>query len=262
MNIKLNEDWQEEAYDVVLRWAKENASDEDVRDDLGLDEDHEITREDWENYAESCISLENDIYEEAKEDWFDDRRSGEDEEEFLQRSYPYMTDIENNFELTWPYWTNNNEGEADIDSIASEFEEMIGKPVNASQSYHGGRREPGHYVVEPDGSIDTDSSNDAGLEFVSPPMSITEMLSDLDKVIKWASEKGCYTNDSTGLHMNVSVPNLSTSKLDYVKLALLLGDEYVLEQFGRQTNTYTKSAMKIVRDRVRERPEEIGRAHV
>jgi hypothetical protein len=67
------------------------------------------------------------------------------------------------------------------------------------------------------------------------------MLEDIDKVAKWASRAGAYTNSSTGLHMNVSVPD--QANLDYVKLAMFLGDNYILEQFGREGNTYCKSAL-------------------
>jgi hypothetical protein len=97
------------------------------------------------------------------------------------------------------------------------------------------------------------------LEFVSPPLPIDEILSDLNKVKQWAKVYGCYTNDSTGLHINISVPNYSRENLDFVKLALLMGDEYVLDNFGRAGNTYAKSAMKLVRDQVRQKPEEAER---
>jgi hypothetical protein len=51
------------------------------------------------------------------------------------------------------------------------------------------------------------------------------------------------------------VPNMTTDNLDYVKLALFLGDEYVLQEFGRAYNTYAKSAMKIVREKIQQNPE-------
>lgn len=164
---------------------------------------------------------------------------------------PYM-----DHDIYWPYMTSEGGGEADVDSIANEFEYMIGKPVNASRSYHGARREAGTYVVEPDGSLEADDDDDSGLEFVSPPMPIDEMLSDFNKTVAWAKKKGCYTNDSTGLHMNVSIPNFSRERLDYMKLAILMGDKYVLEQYGRAANTYCKSAMNNIRLRVKQRPED------
>jgi hypothetical protein len=111
-------------------------------------------------------------------------------------------------------------------------------------------------VVEPDGSLEGDNDGDEGLEFVSPPMPIDELLKDLNAVKAWAGRMGVYTNQSTGLHINISVPEYSKDRLDFVKLALLLGDEYVLDLFGRASNTYAKSALGKVRDRVRQRPEE------
>ena len=87
-------------------------------------------------------------------------------------------------------------------------------------------------------------------------MPVDEMFSDMDKIVNWAENYGCYTNSSTGLHMNISVPDMSTAKLDFVKLALLMGDEYVLEKFERMGNYFAKSAMQMVRDRVAQRPED------
>ena len=109
--------------------------------------------------------------------------------------------------------------------------------------------------TEPDGSLEGDDSDDAGLEFVSPPMPIDELIADLNKVKKWADRENCYTNDSTGLHINISVPNYSLEKLDYIKLALLMGDKYVLDQFGRAGNTYTKSAIDKIRAKIKAQPE-------
>jgi len=254
------DNWSSDEEEAVWDWVKENVSEDDAREELELPEDHELTREDWNAFVEKCIEEENTTYEEAREAYVENAREGlvsDGEYDWLRSHYPRMSSVQEVFDvqLTWPYWTNPNEGEGDIEYIAGEFESAIGKPVNWSTSYHGGKRAPGAYTVEPDGSIDTDGEG-AGLEFISPPMPVDEMLDDLDKVVKWAAKNGCSTNSSTGLHMNVSVPDLTEAKLDYVKLALLLGDEYVLEQFGRSANTYCKSALKIVRDRVRERPED------
>jgi hypothetical protein len=183
-------------------------------------------------------------------DWLDD--------EDLDR----MSSIENTYSMSWPHWTSGGSGETSIEDVADSFSNAIGRDVKASSSYHSGRVErPStknpHYIVEPDGSIDVDDRDDRGLEFVSPPLPIEELLSDLNKVKAWADRTGCYTNDSTGLHINVSVPGWTqgTDQLDYVKLALLLGDEHVLESFGRLGNTYAKSAMGKIVDIVRQRPD-------
>ncbi len=209
-----------------------------------------------EELDELAASMAQDYGSAAHDAFVEDNQGSLDEADFLRDEYRYMSDIESNFDIRWPHYRSMNDGEADIASVADEFESAVGRSVNWSSSYHGGRRDGTSYVVEPDGSLDADDSSDSGLEFVSPPLPITELISDLDKVAKWAGKYGCYTNDSTGLHINVSIGDGDFSKLDYVKLALLLGDEYILKTFGRQGNTYCKSAMKIVRDRITERPED------
>ena len=169
-----------------------------------------------------------------------------------------MADFANEYNLDWPYWTHQEYygggGSISIDAVADEFSQAIGRPVNAASSYHGGRREAGHYVVEPDGSL-RGEEGETGLEFVSPVLTVPEMLEDIDKVAKWASQSGAYTNNSTGLHMNVSVPD--QENLDYVKLAMFLGDEYILKQFGREGNHYCKSALQKIRIQAGSNPDKV-----
>ena len=220
-------------------------------------EAHDLVQEKLNQFVEEEWDERGRLYDNAREKWFDDADWPDESDWLDSQGLHTMQDIESNYDVTWPHWFYpDSGGEMSIDDIADEFSRMIGKPINASRRYHGARREAGHYVVEPDGSLEPDDMDDAGLEFVSPPMPIDEMLSDFNKVVAWANSRGCYTNDSTGLHINVSVPDFSREKLDYVKLAILLGDEYVLRDFGREGNTYTKSALKQVKDNIRERPED------
>lgn len=177
------------------------------------------------------------------EEWLDDQDI---------RSMSQFGDL---YGLDWPYWTLPDEGgDIDVDSVADDFSDAIGAPVTASSSYHGARREPGKWVVEPDGSLQGDDG-EGGLEFVSPPLTIPEMLASIDKVAKWAGRVGAYTNKSTGLHMNVSVPD--QQNLDYVKLAMFLGDDYILEQFGREGNTYAKSTLKKIKTQAATNPDRV-----
>lgn len=198
----------------------------------------------------------DEAYEEWEQnEWQDMANSDEWQDEWLDdQGITTMQDVQSNYDITWPYYTSVEE-EADIDAIADDFSNAIGRPVNAASEYHGARREAGTYVVEPDPSLEGDNDDDAGLEFVSPPMPIDEMTSDLNKIKAWADREGCYTNNSTGLHINISVPNYSLEKLDYVKLALLLGDRYILDQYGRASNAYTKSALGKVQDKIKQQPD-------
>ena len=193
-------------------------------------------------------------------DAFDEFReeSNYDESDWLDaEDLDQMSSVERQYEISWPYWSSGGGDEgAGIESVADEFREAIGRKVNWSAEYHGGKREDNTYVVEPDGSLIPDDSDDAGLEFISPKLPINDMISDLNKVKAWADQRGCYTSKAakTGLHINVSVPGQNNNKLDYVKLTLLLGDEYVLNQFGRLGNSYAASAMGIIKERIAQRP--------
>jgi hypothetical protein len=250
---------------IVFRYGKENWSEADIAEILGLDEaaaealeNRGASPEDYMDAAEKVIEdgLDpwlNDAQEDAQEDYYND----DHEEDWLRsEGIRSMSDVSSQYDISWPYWSTPGSEGASIEEVADEFREAIGRKVNWSANYHGGRREPDAYVVEPDGSLEPDDSNDSGLEFVSPPLPVDDMISDLNKVRAWAKQRGCYTNDSTGLHINVSVPGFDNDKLDYVKLALLLGDQYVLDQFGRTGNTYAKSAMGMIKERIAQRPED------
>jgi len=251
--------WESDKETFVYDYIRDHMTAEDVAEILELDPDSidAITRVQAEQAADIIIEeggarLDN-IRDVEQELFLDD---SDLESEWLEETgLQAMSDVSNAYPISWPHYTemtnSGSESGASIDEVAEAFSAAVGKPVNASKSYHGARRETGKYVVEPDGSLSADDDNDMGLEFVSPPMTVPEMIEDLEKVRKWAESVGAYTNKSTGLHMNVSVPDYNDDKLDYVKLALLLGDKYVLDQFGRSANTYTASALGKIQDRAK-----------
>jgi hypothetical protein len=259
---RLAEDWEENQFEYVYQYLIDNAGAEEIAEILGLDSEtiDIISKQQAQEAALKVVEEQlNPYYVEAqdtaREDFYQD---GDREQEWLEsEDLNMMSDIMSRYDITWPHWqtTGSGSGNTSIDSVANNFSTAISRPVNTSQRYSMGLREPGKYVVEPDGSLDPDNDNDLGLEFVSPPLPIDEMLSDLNKVRIWAKTVDAYTNDSTGLHINISVPNFDPAKLDYVKLALLLGDKYVLDQFGRSSNTYTQSALGKVEKMVRQNPQ-------
>ena len=257
LNETAMEKWDDLQPELVDYWVRNNADEDDVRAGLNLPEDAKIGKAEYAAFAVYCMEEHNEFYDDAQSDYIDEFMNEDRQDDWLETiGLTYMSDVSNAYDITWPHWTSGGDGEMDIATIADEFGSMIGRKVNWSANYHGGRREPNTYVVEPDGSLDPDSSDDGGLEFVSPPLPISELFTDLNKIKEWAGRMGCYTNDSTGLHINVSVPGFDESKMDYVKLALLLGDEYILKEFGRMGNTYCKSALSIVKDRVIQHPED------
>lgn len=257
---KVNEEWQSQGEEYIYQWVSDNVDESEWNPEDKSDLER---TEALEEYAANVhADPASDQYQQAYDEFREENQENWDESDWLDDAdLSSMSEIADTYSMSWPHWTSPQGGEANIEDVAQEFENAIGRDVRASGNYHSGsvsRPSPTQirYVVEPDGSLEPDDPNDQGLEFVSPPLPIDEILSDLNKVKKWAKEYGCYTNDSTGLHINISVPDYSREKLDYVKLALLMGDKYVLDAFGRAGNTYTKSALDIIKKAVRDRPEE------
>lgn len=251
------EDAIEEATDEIKE-ANPNLDPDSIEfQDLVKAREQEMFDEFVEDAIERRTRQGREIADDAYNDYIDSEVDNHSESDFLRDTYPYMSDIENNFGVNWPYTTSSG-GNQSIREVALNFMKGIGATkIACSDEYHGayykyvggnwdyiGNTKPNDcYTVEPDGSLDPDSSEDGGLEFVSPPFPVSEMTEQIKKVTDWAQSYGCYTNSSTGLHMNVSIEGYTKLDLDYVKLALLLGDQYVLKQFERQSNTYAKSAM-------------------
>jgi hypothetical protein len=114
------------------------------------------------------------------------------------------------------------------------------RKVQVFNSYHAKNKNLTDWYIEPDGSLTPDNNGDSSAEIVSPPLPAVEAMSALNKFYGLAQQLALYTNDSTGLHINVSIPQ----QLDVLKLAVFLGDQYVLKYFGREGNDYARSVFK------------------
>lgn len=252
---KLSDSWYEDGEEYLREWIKHNVDEDEWNDpDIGGPDADADTRLDI--FANDAWKNESSYYDDAREEFEQERGDDLGQSEWLEDAGLYsMRDIENRYQITWPHWTNvDNGGDGRTAAeVADSFDNYLGRGVKVG-GYHGVDRNTSAYIVEPDGSLDPDDSDDTGLEFVSPPLSIPEMISDLKKVADWADAEGCYTNSSTGLHMNISVSNFDRDRIDYIKLAVLCGDEYILKEFGRMSNTYCASAISKVRDRIKQDP--------
>ena len=208
--------------------------------------------------VEKELEEQGDIYYAAQEnarEAFEEEEG--DESDFLSDAgINYMSDVQDQYEITWPYWNypESDDGafsEYAAENLAETFKNIIlpGQDIEVT-SWAGKNKDPNTWYFESDSSISPDGSSDLAVEIVSPPMPLKECLAMLDKFFKWADKHDGYTNDSTGFHMGVSMPEQDSSKVDFVKLALFLGDRYVLEQFGRLGNTYCVSALSKIEDRI------------
>lgn len=204
---------------------------------------------------ESCISSEDDIYERAYENFRDNYDVGDDSGFWTDNGWRWMSDIAGDFDLMWPVWTEGSDdanGEYDYgnaEMLAQSLAKTLGVKAHASGGYHSTSRKPGLWILEPDGSLDPDDPENMPVEVVSPPMPLQDCLKTIENFFTWAEDNGAYTNSSTGFHMGVSLPHTG-GKVDFIKLALFLGDEHVLREFGRISNHFAEAAMKKIRNKL------------
>lgn len=137
------------------------------------------------------------------------------------------------------YYDDDFPGAARV--LKPAIEQAMGKRVNIFSEYHQRDKNLKDWYIEPDGSLNSDRGDDDGsAEVVTPPMPPSEAMESLKKFYGIATNLNLYTNSSTGLHINVSIPG----KLDILKLAVFLGDQYVLKSFGREKSEYATSVLK------------------
>lgn len=247
----VSDDWIEWSSDKFYEWAMDGPFEDWYKKENP--EADELPDSDSGEYNNAM----DEFRDEAYKDFLKDEGSISNflEAEGLQRFW----NLAERYGWTWPYLTSRgSSGDVDLDSVAEDFSSAVGIPVNVSTEYHGRPKSTTAYTVEPDGSLDKpESSEDGGLEFVSPPLPIDDMIDQLKKVKKWAGGYGAYTNKSCGLHINVSVPGFDLKKLDYVKLALFVGDDYVAKQFDRLGVSWAKSSLQNIKVAVKSDPDKI-----
>ena len=207
-----------------------------------------------DDLIEDEVRKQGPNWDAALDDFRDNYQIDDDSGFFDDVGMRWMSDVANNYDLDWPYMTGGggNDGSRSWEEIGDSLNGVVDMPVKVSSNYHSTTRREGVWIVEPDSSLEPDDREDFGLEIVSPPMPLLTALEKLQEVTDWANspEGNAYTNSSTGLHMGVSVP-FKGGDVDYLKLILFLGDEYVLQQFGREANTYCKSAMSKFRENIK-----------
>lgn len=243
-------------FDEWLSEAMSNAASEEAQEELEhykeqlckkYNETHD--EEDWLEPDD----FEDEARDQAYEDAFDAINARDDFTfyDFCQdKGYDWMSELANNYGLIWPRFSDTEEGYSE--SVAQDLIVPLERDLDAvfrvNDQYHGGRAE-GVYVMEPDSSIEPDDKDsDMGAEIVSPPMPLPQMLQQLEQCLSTVQRLHGYTNESTGLHINMSIPKM---ELDYVKLALFSGDSKVLADFERLSNTYCIQAIERINNRVR-----------
>lgn len=234
---------------------------------IRIEEDYEIWKEKNKNeyiddYYENFLDEENGIgideaREEAEQRWNDTKADRHEFRDWLKNEYGSRpVDFVNEYGLEPKYgWYTDHgqyaaiyteEEDYNDDATHSTAEELavglrnvVNAEVEVHKEYHEGKKSLSKWYIEPDSSID----GGVGLEIVSPPQKLSKALSDMEDVCEWIAGDGLKTNNSTGLHVNVSIPGIDAN-LDPVKLALFMGERYSLGLFNRLGNIYAAPHLK------------------
>jgi len=217
-----------------------------------------------DDLVQDSISSQDKHYDYALDEFRDNFYIDDDSGFFSDVGLRWMSDIQDQFNLMWPVMTGSGSSEGGFnqdaaEQLADDLHEKLGVRTKVSSGYHSAKRDDVTWIFEPDSSLDSDDSDNMPVEIVSPPMPLEECLTKMQQFFEWAEENGAYANSSTGFHMGVSLP-VTGGQVDYVKLALFLGDEHVLREFGRSGNHFTEAAIKKIRQRVKGNKEAVGSA--
>ena len=217
---------------------------------------------DFRDYLRDIAADDEDIkqaaYEEATENY--------DYDDWINDQWYSMSSFCDDYGIDYSY--GNNLG---------EVAELVSKFVRDSSAFSDDYVESGdygntsgstvQYAVESDSSID---GYGTGAEIISPVFSTPRrMLAEMKKFFEFLQSEGALTNNSTGLHITMSYnpqdgeivnhkPGTSEVIANRVKMAVLLGDQYLLNEFLRGSNTYTKSQYKELQNAIGELKQESG----
>ncbi len=159
------------------------------------------------------------------------------------------------------YYGNDTDYDGAAKVMKPVIEQAFGKTI-VFHSYHQSKKDTSSWYIEPDGSIcpgtldpdhpndpdSTSSNGDGSCEIVTPPLPVKQGIEALKTFYGIAKQMKLYTGKGhgTGLHINVSIPE----KLDVLKLAVFVGDEYVLAAWGRENNHYVDSIIKSLKSEI------------
>ena len=206
--------------------------------------------------AEDDDDVRHNAYEEATENY--------DYDDWINDQWYSMSSFCDDMGIDYSY--GNNLG---------EVAELVSKFVRDSSAFSDDYVESGdygntsgstiNYAVESDSSI---NGYGTGAEIISPVFSTPRrMLAEMKKFFEFLQSEGASTNNSTGLHVTMSYnPQDGETvsheggkiKANKVKMAVLLGDQYLLNEFLRGSNTYTKSQYKELQNAIGDLKQESG----
>lgn len=257
---KVREVYNNDVYDrdteIRRKLEEQGLSEEEIEESIeNEDRNYQVAEQDFEeqlsNDVQYSIEHEDEYFWEAFNEFIDDLDELPPESDYLEdQGITNGEDVLAHFGIDADESSDNYEVSA-VEQVADSYAMDMAIPrneINVLSSYHGESKDIDEWYFEPDSSIESKNGDDLHIEIVSPPMPINDALEAIEDHFKWLNTIGAETNDSTGLHISVSIQNDGKNEnIDNLKLALFTGDNKILSSFGRQANSYCRSYFEKIR---------------
>jgi hypothetical protein len=128
-------------------------------------------------------------------------------------------------------------------NIEDSLSDALGVKATVEYKSRSAHAKAKDWLITSDQSI-KGKEGDVGVEIISPPTPLGEALEDLKTMFEWMKHHSVETNITTGLHINLSMPNIKD--IDLVKLVLFAGESHVMKAFDRIANSYTNPQIRSI----------------
>ena len=129
-----------------------------------------------------------------------------------------------------------------VDQLAVTFTKETGIPAKRGASNEQIGVGSTHWIFTEDGSVTRKGNpDDMGMEIKTPAVPLPQFMKQFNTFIQWLRHHNAYTNERTGLHLNMSVQGKA---IDYLKLVLFSGSDKVSADFERTASEFAESNLK------------------
>ena len=129
-----------------------------------------------------------------------------------------------------------------VDQLAVTFTKETGIPAKRGASNEQIGVGSTHWIFTEDGSVTRKGNpDDMGMEIKTPAVPLPQFMKQFNTFIQWLRHHNAYTNERTGLHLNMSVQG---KDIDYLKLVLFSGSDKVSADFERTASEFAESNLK------------------
>ena len=242
------------------QFEEEDPNEYENREEDGWDFDNwsrdlinEEYEDEYEDFMRSIVEDEDQLVDDAVAECEGDYSM----DDWVSDQYYSMSEFLDDFSYDYSRDSGDVEGVADAFNMWQKENSRF-KNFPETGDYGDTSGSEDEWAIEKDSTIDPDEG--AAAEIISPVFdSPREMLKELKSLLDWGEEEGAFgSNRSTGFHVTMSwqgEPRGGSKEVEIsgenkepnkLKMALLLGDEYLLKQFDRLQNSFTKSQYRNV----------------